>query len=449
MPILQTARVIHYSASSYSKILSEKGIRIILFVAFMMMNGALLWTYTGELQFILTDDQSSVARYYGYPRYLLFIGIIYILYSYKALSRVVVASMPIWLLSIFFGITLLWCDSFSSSFRSYLVYLMQLIFGMALCYDFDESKTFLRLRWICAVFFLCSISFAVLFPVYGFETRGYTGALRGVFSGKNQFGIISTNMFAILIACFFSKECYKRRLFTLGLIVGSIALLFLSRSATSIVAAAIAMFAVGVCYILSIIRSKAGRGGLLAVAGALLIVIFLNAQEITISIVTFIGRDPTLTGRSVLWAFIHQVATQHSLFGYGFDSFWWRFVGSDHLLEQQGLWSVAEAHNTYLENYLSGGVIGVCVWVALLAYIGSIVVWELIVDPKSARTILSFTLYVQIIFQGNTESIFPFPMQVAGCWLTLILVLNYSSPSVSHVGINVLRKLRSSHSVLQ
>ncbi len=82
------------------------------------------------------------------------------------------------------------------------------------------------------------------------------------------------------------------------------------------------------------------------------------------SLVEAAGRDTTLTGRTGLWQTLLQVPV-NPFFGVGYASFW--------LGDRLGkLWALypgsppIEAHNGYLEVYLSLGLIGLCLVVAVL-----------------------------------------------------------------------------------
>ena len=76
------------------------------------------------------------------------------------------------------------------------------------------------------------------------------------------------------------------------------------------------------------------------------------------SLVKSLGRDPTLTGRTQVWAAVLSVARSPML-GTGYESFWlgkrlekvWEFIGP-------GGKGIQEAHNGYLEVYLNLGWIG-------------------------------------------------------------------------------------------
>lgn len=123
------------------------------------------------------------------------------------------------------------------------------------------------------------------------------------------------------------------------------------------------------------------------------------AFGITGLIIQALGRDPTLTGRTVLWKNLleHQ---GNPIFGVGFDNFW---NGERLAIVGQGYWwQPNEAHNGYLENYLNLGLVG------LLLLIGWLVAtfWncrrELLTNFEFGRFRLA--LFAAVLLYNWTES---------------------------------------------
>jgi O-antigen ligase len=78
-----------------------------------------------------------------------------------------------------------------------------------------------------------------------------------------------------------------------------------------------------------------------------------------------VGRDPTLTDRTNIWAFVLRMQP-NPLLGTGYESFW---LGQrlDWFWTQSGLGRINEAHNGYLEVYLNLGSLGLFFLGCLLA----------------------------------------------------------------------------------
>jgi len=76
-----------------------------------------------------------------------------------------------------------------------------------------------------------------------------------------------------------------------------------------------------------------------------------------------LGKDPTLTDRTKVWALALQLQDDPVL-GAGYDSFWM----GDRLREiwSHYWWHPIQAHNGYLETYLSLGLVGLGLMLALI-----------------------------------------------------------------------------------
>jgi O-antigen ligase len=87
---------------------------------------------------------------------------------------------------------------------------------------------------------------------------------------------------------------------------------------------------------------------------ALIIVVFVSDPAM---VTTVLGRDPTLTKRTVIWTFALQMIEARPLLGYGYGVFW-DSAGS--------VAQVVNAHNGYLTVILDLGVLGAFLFLAML-----------------------------------------------------------------------------------
>jgi O-antigen ligase len=113
-----------------------------------------------------------------------------------------------------------------------------------------------------------------------------------------------------------------------------------------------------------------------------------------------LGRDPTLTDRTIIWNTLLSVHT-NPLIGTGYESFW---LGP----RLQQVWQVVaginEAHNGYLDMYLNLGCVGVVFLVAfLLASYGTI--WKQFARSHTLAS-LSLGVWTALLFYNVTEVAF-------------------------------------------
>jgi O-antigen ligase len=126
-----------------------------------------------------------------------------------------------------------------------------------------------------------------------------------------------------------------------------------------------------------------------------------------------LGRDPSLTNRTELWALVKSLET-NPLLGAGFMSFWagermarvWEVMGR----------GVNQAHSGYLEQYLNLGYVG-------LAFIGGIILAGLIsvrrqLDTDVAGGLLRFSFILVAILYNYTEASF---YGINTLWMLLLI----------------------------
>lgn len=141
-----------------------------------------------------------------------------------------------------------------------------------------------------------------------------------------------------------------------------------------------------------------------------------------------VGKDPTLTDRTKIWAFLLSMHT-NPIIGTGYQSFW---LGSrlEFFWNNAGLGHLNEAHNGYLGLYLDQGLIGVGILVVFL-----IASYRLICRRLSQRAdvaVLGLAGWICIVFYNMSEASFE-----GGLLYLVFLMLGISVP---------VRALRQAHS---
>jgi exopolysaccharide production protein ExoQ len=135
----------------------------------------------------------------------------------------------------------------------------------------------------------------------------------------------------------------------------------------------------------------------------------LNLQELALS---FLGRDPTLTNRTVIWQTLETFAV-NPIVGTGFMSFW---TGA----RLEKVWSlfgtINQAHNGYLEQYLNLGYIGVA-FIAVIALSGFLWVRRhLSEDPAAGMLRLCF-IVTALLYNYSEASFYG----INNMWMLLLL----------------------------
>ena len=139
--------------------------------------------------------------------------------------------------------------------------------------------------------------------------------------------------------------------------------------------------------------------------------------------VTALGKDPTLTGRTEIWSLLLGLHTNPWI-GTGFESFW---LGPrlEKMYAALPNLPINTAHDGYLEVYLNLGWIGIC-FIAILLVAGyTRIISGIRRNPQTASLFLGFFLCT--LFYSFTEAAFRL-MSVA--WVFLLLVIVAGSQAV-------------------
>lgn len=137
--------------------------------------------------------------------------------------------------------------------------------------------------------------------------------------------------------------------------------LIFANSATAIVMVAAG---IGLITLFKIMLTRSPDINLLRVV---VITILLAAAAVVVSflyvfLLELLGRDPTLTNRTIIWSLMDQYIEAESFLGYGFGAFW----ASDAVLGFVDRWGyIGNAHSGYYEALLHGGKVGLALVIIL------------------------------------------------------------------------------------
>jgi exopolysaccharide production protein ExoQ len=132
-----------------------------------------------------------------------------------------------------------------------------------------------------------------------------------------------------------------------------------------------------------------------------------------------IGKDPTLTDRTKIWAFVLGMHT-NPLVGTGYQSFW---LGQrlEYFWRNSGLGYLNEAHNGYLEVYLELGILGVALLIGFLVATYRGICRRL--APQPGLAVLGLAAWLVLVFYNMSEAAFE-----GGLLWTVILMTGISLP---------------------
>ena len=267
-------------------------------------------------------------------------------------------------------ISIVWSDFPFVAFKRWIKILGHPIMALIVLTEPDPEEAVKRLMKRCAyVVVPASILFIKYYPQLGRGFDPWTGAAssNGIAENKNMLGgdclILGFFFFWYLLQTWQTERNTWRRN-ELRLIAGSmIGIWWLfsqahsATSSTSLIVGALIVVFVG---IRSINKNFIGRYLLTALV---LLVVTELVFGISGRFSEALGRGSGLSGRALLWTRLLELHT-NPILGTGFESFW---LGKrPKLLEGIFYFIPNEAHNGYLETYLTLGLIGVLILIALI-----------------------------------------------------------------------------------
>jgi O-antigen ligase len=276
-------------------------------------------------------------------------------------------------LTIFFVycfLAILWSDFPFVALKRWIKVLGHPIMALIVLTEPNPVEALTRLMKRCAYIIVpVSILFIKYYPEYGRAFDPWTGAAldTGITLNKNALGgdclILGFFFFWYLSQIWSNERGRPRRnelFMTGGFLLMIWWLLSKAHSSTSSVSLFVGVLIVAILGLRFV--EKRLIGTYLIIAGLALAV----AQwgfDIYATAIHFLGKNPTLTDRTLLWSDLFKVKI-NPLFGTGFESFW---LGERlRMLGGSRWWQPNEAHNGYLETYLNLGVVGLLLLIAWL-----------------------------------------------------------------------------------
>jgi exopolysaccharide production protein ExoQ len=196
-------------------------------------------------------------------------------------------------------------------------------------------------------------------------TRGLSGEWSGVYSHKNVLGSLMS-LQLLCAACLFLQGWH--RLLTGAAFLGALALLASSHSATALVAGAL-----GLAPLIVIIAWRQGNlvtgfclGVAIALAGIGILIGAIYGAALSTSLLSDLGKDTTLTGRTILWQFGIDQFWREPLIGIGYKAYWESPLTTApylHFTTKQKVWFF---HNNFIDIAVAFGAVGLFVFACVL-----------------------------------------------------------------------------------
>lgn len=256
----------------------------------------------------------------------------------------------------------LWSYNPGVSLYHGLQLLMTTLVAFQFCLTVDRSRIPKLVFLGVLVCLVSSLAFKVLNPGQAVDING---AFRGVFSHKNELGSMMTLLVFTSATLFLARW---RPLLTLAAGAAAILVLVMSKSGTALIACALVLMLISLAFCLRrgsrVLGVVIGVGCLLA--AGLLLAVQLQLFDPFKTVLSSVGKETTLTGRTILWAFGWDAFTTHPWLGWGYKGYWESTQSTVFYLRYvigQDLWFF---HNNLLEVAVAFGIMGPILFIAAL-----------------------------------------------------------------------------------
>lgn len=243
--------------------------------------------------------------------------------------------------------------------------LMMTSFGLYFATRFNLKEQVQLVACTLLIGSILSTIFALAFPALGIHISDHPGAWKGVYGHKNSLG----SMMVLSSLTFFLLPKESSILYKWCGFIFSLILMILSTSKTSLVLSILLLL------IIMFYKNFHWKGKIsvifidigILILGCVAVLVFTYWVEL----ITGLGKDPTLTGRTPLWGATLARLMERPLLGYGRGAFW--APKSQYAIEAgQAIgsgWVPPHGHNGFVDLALDVGLIGFSLF--LMSYLTS------------------------------------------------------------------------------
>ncbi|MDH2077419.1 O-antigen ligase family protein [Pseudomonas atacamensis] len=242
-----------------------------------------------------------------------------------------------------------WSSEPMLSFKRFVALLSVVFFAGFIAWRYSLERIAFLFGCVIGAAALVGLIFAVIRPDIAFISGGIRdGAFRGVFAEKNAGARLNAIAILLLLPMIRQRN-------PMAMLYGLFALfaIGLAQSATAI--ALIVAGTASYAYFITLIRLRINRSLLAFTAATLVFFLLCGVLYANYAmLLELVGRDPSLTDRTLIWELLQPLIDAQFLKGYGFGAFW-ASADADAFITRWGY--IGNAHSGYVETLLNGGLI--------------------------------------------------------------------------------------------
>ncbi len=295
----------------------------------------------------------------------------------------------------------LWSYLPSLTAYSGVLLLLNTLVGFAIAERIGMART---ITILFSYFFVMQVISVILLKLNVYWAFDEMGNAKGLYLHKNAMALNANSLYLTALVLF--SAGWRRFLSAIGIAVG-LAGIYLSGSGTGLLLGAFGTSVLIACAIAAPgHRSSLFFGGFfLVVASSAAAFLLLSDYNVEGAVLHLLGKDATLTGRTILWDQALKSFSDYPWLGIGYNSFWYSTdtaASSIWLVVGQRLMSF---HNIYLDRLVDVGAVGCAIFVAILV----VLLWRTARYFLSTRTAIAAWPFVYVCFI-TVDSLSEFPV---------------------------------------
>lgn len=261
------------------------------------------------------------------------------------------------------ALSLTWTDSLSTSAIGFVVLMMIILTIYVIAIRLQPEQVANVFLWGAVLIAICTFLWVFLVPSEGVHQYSdssqsvHTGSWRGIYQHKNHLGQVVAIFGTGLL--FAGRAVFPRQWVRYATIAAFCVICMMSNSASSIFVLITApVLTLAYFKLRSVYRYLA-----LIIAIPMIFILMIIAGQLLV----LLGRDPSLTGRTDIWALAIDHIAREPVTGYGFVSPTFGTFTYD-LIQMMGVFG---AHNGYLDMALGTGLVGLATFLLIVAAAGN------------------------------------------------------------------------------
>jgi exopolysaccharide production protein ExoQ len=285
------------------------------------------------------------------------------------LSSKLVLSLPLLALC-----SSIWSGQPVQTFISSVLLLLFTVFAICIAAEFKFQRQVELIMMAGAVALPVSILLAMLAPSVGGSSAGW----RGVFGHKQNCAAVSTLW--LITALHWRSFGFHRQLLKTLYIIMCVVLIVMSQSRTGWLLAFVAILLWSVLWAAQHVRRLEVALGLTISVPIALVSAYLVITQYG-SIATSVGKDATLSQRTIIWKAVLDSIALRPYLGYGFSAFWTGLNGPSQKVVLISGWGIQQAQNGYLDLWVAIGLGGVLI-PALMGVVAIVISTKMILSRE-------------------------------------------------------------------